>query len=74
MELFSELFTVVLLAVILTMLVKFLGGNLAYFVRYMFTFRDPNLHWDPSAGMPESWSRRRSATYLDASDWAERNT
>jgi len=71
MEAFSQLLSIVVFGLLLMFAVMFLAGNLAYFVRRIFTFRDPRLHWDPSAGLPYHWRYRRSPN-LNASDWAER--
>jgi hypothetical protein len=71
MDALSQLLSIIVFGLLLMFAVLFLAGNLAYFIRIMFTFRDPRLHWDPSAGLPYYW-RMPNAPNLNASDWAER--
>lgn len=71
METFSQLVSILLMAFVLVLTVKFIGGSLAHFIRDQFSFQDPNLGWDPTAGMDSSW-RTHASPDLNASDWAER--
>jgi len=71
MEAFSDLLSIIVFGAVLVFAVTFLAGNLAYFIRRHFSFRDPRLHWDPSAGLPYAWRYYRKPD-LNASDWAER--
>lgn len=72
MDLFNHLLSLVIFGVVITMMIVFLAGQLAYFVRARFTFTDPRLGWDPSAGLPYHWRDPGRGVNVDASDWAER--
>ena len=71
MILFSQLASIALIGVLITIIFTSIGDQLAYFIRGAFTFPNVNLGWDPTAGMSPSWRRRRSPD-LNASDWAGR--
>lgn len=71
MDIFNDLVYIAIIAFILAIIAQFLGWNFAYWVRNSFTYRDPDLRWDPSAGLPSAWATRR-APNLDASDWGDR--
>jgi len=71
MDLFSELVTIALTGIMITIIFVFLGDQIAYYIRSHFTFPPINLGWDPTAGLPYSWRNRRNPD-LNASDWASR--
>jgi len=43
MEAFSDLLSIIVFGAVLVFAVTFLAGNLAYFIRRHFSFRDPRL-------------------------------
>ena len=71
MTMLGSVLSICVFAAALAYAVDFLVGNLTYFIRHSFTFRDPRLTWDPTTAMYTG--RGPDAPNLDASDWAERN-
>jgi len=69
-ELLSQVLSIAVMGVVLTLITLYLAGQLGYFVRGMFSFQDPHLGWDPTAGLDgSSWSRPRRSPDLDWMDW-----
>ena len=66
MALFNQLLSIVATGIGATLLGLFIIGNLSYLVRNAFTFKDPNLGWDPSAGFDSrGWYPHYRAPNLD---------
>lgn len=69
MQLFSQLLSIVIVGLAATMLAVYVANSLAYLIRNLFGFKDPDLGWDPSANIGMTYRQR--IPDLNASDMAE---